>query len=108
MKNEKDLDVFACKDMILPQWKKCAVCKEEVKPNFIIKLESFEDDFHRLLNKLHIKKKITTPQLQDKDLHLTPWIKHLSNSTRMELFNIYRNDFELFGYSPFDFILNTY
>ena len=46
LKNEKDLNDYKCKDMILHQWNHCAVCQDEVRPNFIIKLEHFQAKMH--------------------------------------------------------------
>lgn len=65
----------------------------------------FEADFNYLLDKLNIRKNITVPHdIQINDVNFLAWTKNLSQSMKIELFNIYRSDFELFGYDPFDFI----
>lgn len=111
MNQESDLEKFRCKDMILHQWQRCAICKEEVKPNFIIKLEHFQQDLEQLLKKFNsqpefFKDKVIPqrPILEIENENLALWINQLPLSMRINIFNMYRNDFELFGYSPSDIL----
>ena len=113
MNQESDLRKFRseCKDLILHQWQKCAICKEEVKPNFIIKLEHFQQDLAQLLKKINSQSeysedKIIPPRpiLEIEIENLSLWINQLPMAMRINIFNMYRNDFELFGYSPSDLL----
>ena len=114
MNQESDLRKFRseCQDLILHQWQKCAICKEEVKPNFIIKLEHFQQDLAQLLKNIDnhsefFEDKIIPPwpklEMTNNE-NLSSWINQLPMSKRINIFNMYRNDFELFGYSPYDLL----
>jgi len=88
-----------------PYWYECPVCHQNVRPDFILHLETLEEDIQEMLKVINLssfsssfphthKQKGVSSSSRTKQL-----LGELSSWDLKELMNLYRLDFELFNYS---------
>ena len=93
------------------------MCQEEFEPKVVIKLEHFQQDFNYLLKTMNLTMsehlslsilKDSLMALESKQYvqKLETYSKKLTISQRMDLYQILRSDYELFGYDPRTDLLN--
>ena len=107
-----------------PYWKECNSCSEITKPHFILHLESLKDDLKALVSHLqgdsgtnetnsivdqfpHTHSSNSSPnldKLKAEEDKRQKYFSTLSKSDIEELYNKYKLDHLLFGYSLNDFL----
>ena len=92
-----------------PYWKSCQVCDVNLRPNYVLKLESLEDDIFEYLSQIGLAQYahdfpwINPHQGHKTAARLIEFYSRLSLSTIEELYHVYKLDHDLFGYDPTSF-----
>ena len=107
-----------------PYWKECNVCSPTTMPQFIIHLDSLKEDLALLLNRIQgiknsddesisilnefphthsSEEDINSKKLSGKNHKLKKYFSTLTKSDIQELYDKYKLDHVLFGYSTEDF-----
>jgi len=98
-----------------PYWFLNGACKEDIFPDYIFKLETIDEDFNRLKPLLNFPADLRITKVKPQGLtnpHLTPETSdlarelytQLTKSQVEELYEVYKLDHEMFGYSPEKYI----
>jgi hypothetical protein len=90
-----------------PYWKACSVCAPQFRPFYILKLESLKDDLRNYLLEFGLSKYSdrfpwVNPHKgqHGTSLRVLEFYSRLNRSTIEQLYQVYKVDHELFGYSP--------
>ena len=92
-----------------PYWKSCQVCDINLRPDYVLKLESLEDDIYEYLSRIGLSKYahdfpwINPHQGHKTAARLIEFYSRLSLATIEELYHVYKLDHDLFGYDPTSF-----
>ena len=81
---------------ILPSYFGCSICCEDLAPNKIVKMETFQQDLGEIFPQV----------LPVKNQNILKYVQQLKHEARLELFEFFRSQYELFGYDPFLDLLN--
>jgi len=93
-----------------PYWFTCGLCLPELRPSYILHMDNLEKDVPNLLDKLGMgQMNVTYPHaLQGKEGHTSvknkEYYSMLTKAQVWQLYNLYRVDHELFGFSPREFL----
>ena len=93
-----------------PYWFTCGLCLPELRPSYILHMDHLEKEVPDLLDKLGMGQiNVTYPHaLKGKDGHTRnknkEYYSRLSKAQVWQLYNLYRVDHELFGFSPREFL----
>ena len=111
---EFDQDVLSHKGLSYhwaPYWQECSICSELTKPDVIIHMETFKEDFKTLFNKAEYSNE-EIEDLAQKFPHthsqhgghshdlIQKYFSTLTKSQVWQLYEMYKLDHELFGYDP--------
>jgi chondroitin 4-sulfotransferase 11 len=102
---------------IAPYWLWCATCQPGLRPHIILKLETVDQDVPALVRLLNLTSPapmqgihMGTPFEKTEDLgvhskhKVEEYFSQLTKRQVMDLYEMYRLDHELFGYSPEPYI----
>jgi len=93
-----------------PYWFTCGLCLPELRPKYILHMDQLEKDVPNLLDRLGMgQMNLTYPHaLQGKEGHTRDknqqYYSMLTKAQVWQLYNFYRVDHELFGFSPRQFL----
>jgi len=93
-----------------PYWFTCGLCLPELRPKYILHMDQLEKDVPNLLDRLGMgQMNLTYPHaLQGKEGHTRnknqQYYSMLTKAQVWQLYNFYRVDHELFGFSPRQFL----
>jgi len=93
-----------------PYWFTCGLCLPELRPKYILHMDQLEKDVPDLLDRLGMgQMNLTYPHaLQGKEGHTRDknqqYYSMLTKAQVWQLYNFYRVDHELFGFSPRQFL----
>jgi len=93
-----------------PYWFTCGLCLPELRPSYILHMDHLEKEIPILVNKLGMgQMNITYPHaLKGVEGHTRDknkeYFSMLSKAQVWQLYNIYRVDHEMFGFSPREFL----
>ena len=93
-----------------PYWFTCGLCLSELKPSYILHMDHLEKEVPNLLEELGMgQMNVTYPHaLQGKEGHTRSknkeYYSRLTKAQVWQLYNLYRVDHELFGFSPREFL----
>ena len=93
-----------------PYWFTCGLCLPELRPSYILHMDHLEKEVPNLLEELGMgQMNVTYPHaLQGKEGHTRSknkeYYSRLTKAQVWQLYNLYRVDHELFGFSPREFL----
>ncbi|TRY63786.1 hypothetical protein TCAL_03565 [Tigriopus californicus] len=93
-----------------PYWRECSLCSPQTRPQFVIHLETFQKDLDQLMNRLDMADQAHLfPHTHRQEGGQSSRLRHqyfstLSQSEVLQLYDKYRLDHELFGYSIQEFL----
>lgn len=93
-----------------PYWRECSLCSPKTRPQFVIHLETFQKDLDQLMHRLDMEDRAHTfPHTHTQKGGQSSSLKEeyfstLKQSEVLQLYDKYRLDFELFGYSIEDYL----
>jgi len=108
-KSQNEPDIWV-KNHWAPYWFTCGVCRAELMPRYILHMETLDKDLDQLLEDIGLEGVETKyPHvLKGADghssSHLQYYYSQLTKDQVNELYNIYKMDHLLFGYSPDEFL----
>ena len=90
-----------------PYWRVCQVCDDSLRPDYVLKLESIQEDLSHYLHQVGLVEfvnKFPWSNPNSKSTRIFEFYSKLNKTTVQELYYIYRVDHELFEYDPQPFI----
>lgn len=89
-----------------PYWKECSLCSDLTKPQMVIHMETLQEDLDLLLDRLNLPRQPFPVTHSQRGGHsssadvVQKYFSTLLKSDVRQLYEMYRLDHELFGYTP--------